>query len=100
MTLSFHKQFVAVAHLCRAAMAAPVVGDDAVATLEEEQHLGVPVIGRQRPAVTEDNRLARAPVLVEDLDTVGCGEYGHVPLLRRSGERGTNDTARDRRSRP
>jgi hypothetical protein len=29
-----------------AAVPAPVMGDDAVAVLQEEQHLGVPVIGR------------------------------------------------------
>ena len=36
---------VAVAGLRRAAVAAPVVGDDAVAAAEEVQHLVVPVIG-------------------------------------------------------
>ena len=61
-------------------MPAPVVGDDAVAVLQEEQHLGVPVVGRQRPAVAEDDRLARAPVLVEDLCPVGRGDRAHVLL--------------------
>src|SRR4029453_13053134 len=54
-----------------AAMAAPVVGYDAIAVLEEEQHLRVPVIGRQRPAVAEDDRLSAAPVLIIDLDVSG-----------------------------
>ena len=60
---------VAVADLARAAVAAPVVGDDAIALAEEEEHLGVPVVGAQRPAVVEHDRLGvlRAPVLVEDL---------------------------------
>ncbi len=48
-------------------MAAAVMGDDAVALVEEEEHLGVPVIGAERPPVMEDDRLAGAPVLVEDL---------------------------------
>ena len=38
---------VAVADLTGSAMAAAVMGDDAIAVIEEEQHLRVPVIGRQ-----------------------------------------------------
>jgi hypothetical protein len=34
------------------------------------QHLGIPVVGAERPAMMEDNRLAVAPVLVEDLNAV------------------------------
>ena len=49
---------VAVVGLGRAAVAAAVMGDDAIALVEEEQHLGVPVVGAQRPAVMEDDRLA------------------------------------------
>ena len=49
---------VAVADLARPAMAAPVMGDDAVALLEEVEHLRVPVVGAQRPAVMEDDRLS------------------------------------------
>jgi len=52
---------VAVAGLGGSAVAAPVVGDDAVAVLEEEQHLDVPVIGRQRPTVAEHDGLTRTP---------------------------------------
>jgi len=36
---------VTVAGLRGASVPAPVVGDDAVAVLQEEQHLGVPVVG-------------------------------------------------------
>ena len=64
---------VAVADLRGAAMAAAVMGDDAIAVIEEEQHLRVPVIGRQRPAMAEHDGLTFAPVLVEDLNAVlGC----------------------------
>src|SRR5713226_1603776 len=52
------------------AMSAPVVGYDAIAVLEEEQHLRVPIIGRQRPAVAKNNRLSLTPVLVVDLRAV------------------------------
>src|SRR5690348_5571466 len=64
-------------------MPAPVMGDDPVAVLQEEQHLGVPVVGRKRPAMAEDNRLARAPVLVEDLRAIGRRNRTHAlpPLV-------------------
>jgi hypothetical protein len=52
-------------------MAAPVVGYDAIAVFEEEQHLRVPVIGRQRPTMAEHDRLSTAPVLIVDLDVFG-----------------------------
>jgi hypothetical protein len=32
-------------------MSAPVVGYDAIAVVEEEQHLRVPIIGREWPAM-------------------------------------------------
>lgn len=70
---------VAVPYLAGAAMAPPVVGDHAVAFSEEEQHLRVPVIGTERPAVVEvDHRcIARAPVLVENLYAVLRGYIAH-----------------------
>src|SRR3989442_280907 len=52
------------------AMSAPVVGYDAIAVLEEEQHLRVPIVGRQWPAVAKHDGLAFAPVLVVDLRAV------------------------------
>ena len=48
---------VAVADLARSAVAAPVMGDDAIALLEEVEHLGIPVVAAQRPAMMEDDRL-------------------------------------------
>ena len=61
---------VPVGGLRGAAVPPPVVGDDAVAVLDEEQQLRVPVVGGQRPSVAEDDRLTAAPVLVEDLRAV------------------------------
>ena len=52
---------VAVGGLARAAVAAPVVGDDAIAALEKEHHLRVPVVGRQRPAMAEHDGLTLCP---------------------------------------
>src|SRR5437016_14448853 len=69
---------MAAAGLGGAAMAAPVMGYDAIAVLEEEQHLRIPIIGRQRPAVAEHDGLTFAPVLVEDLNAVFGGDRVQV----------------------
>jgi hypothetical protein len=45
--------------------------------VQEEEHLGVPVIRRQGPSVTEDDRLTGAPVLEEDLGSVSGRELRH-----------------------
>src|SRR5437660_11984199 len=64
---------IAVARLGGPAVASSVMGDDAIAVFEEEQHLRVPVIGRQRPTMAEDNRLSLAPILVVNLRPIfGC----------------------------
>ena len=61
---------VAVPRLARSAVAAAVVRDAAVAVRGEEHHLVFPGVGAERPAVAEDDRLSRAPVLVVDLRAV------------------------------
>ena len=70
---------VAVADLGRAAVTAAIMGDDTIALADEEEHLGIPVVGAQRPAVVEDDWLGAlgAPVLVEDLDAILGGNGGH-----------------------
>jgi hypothetical protein len=47
-----------------------VVSDDAIAMIEEKQHLRVPIIGRKRPAMAEHDGLPVAPVLVKNLGAV------------------------------
>jgi hypothetical protein len=61
-------------------MPAPVVSDNAEAFLEEEQHLVIPVVSAERPAVMEMDRLRvlRALVLVEDFGSVIRFDEGHV----------------------
>jgi hypothetical protein len=76
---------VTVAGLGRATVTPAVRRDHAVAVLKEEQHLGVPVIGRQRPAVTEHDRLPVAPVLEEDLRPVTRRDRSHACYLRSFG---------------
>ena len=51
-------------------MAAAVVGDAPVAVRRQEEHLRLPGVGGQRPAVAEDDGLSAAPVLVVDLRAV------------------------------
>ena len=52
------------------AMAATVMRDHAESILREEQHLAVPSVGAQRPAVRERYDRAFAPVLVVDFGAV------------------------------
>ena len=68
--------------LGRAAVAAAIVGDDAIALAEEEHQLIVPVVGAQWPAMMKNDGLRgfRAPVLVENVGAVRRGDGGHVPL--------------------
>src|SRR5262249_7306323 len=72
---------VSVAHLCGPAVPAPVMGNHPVAMMQEEQHLRVPIVGRQWPSVTENDRLTGTPVLVEDLGSVSGRELGHFSPL-------------------
>jgi hypothetical protein len=75
---------VAVTGLGGSPMTAPVVGDDAIAMLEKEQHLRIPVIGRQRPAMAEHDRLTGSPVLVEDFRAVrNCDDAHLIPPIDR-----------------
>lgn len=60
-------------------MPAAVVGDDAVAVVSEEEHLILPIVAVQGPAVAEDHGGIRlvAPILVVDLHTIAEVEDGH-----------------------
>src|SRR3989442_1996705 len=64
---------VAVAGLAGSATAATVMGDGAIAIGGHEERLVVPGIGSERPAVAEDDGLARAPVLVKNRRAVPGG---------------------------
>jgi hypothetical protein len=70
---------MASSDLCRPAVAAPVMGDDAIALPDEVEHLRIPVVGAQGPAVMEHNGLGvlRAPVLVEYFDAVLGRDRAH-----------------------
>ena len=81
---------VTVAHLGGAPMTAAVMGYDAIAMIEEKQHLGVPVIGRKRPAMAEHDGLTVAPVFIENLNAVFGGDRAHRehPFLGGSADSG------------
>src|ERR1700730_2953245 len=85
-----------VARLGGPTVASSVMGDDAITVSEEEQHLRVPVIGRQRPAVAEHDGLALAPVLVKDLDVVFGRDGRHGTLSSLQWERAAATMARGR----
>src|SRR5947207_1886277 len=59
---------VPAAGLSRATMSAPISRNDAETFAEKKKHLRVPIVRRERPAVTEHDRLSFAPVLVIDVD--------------------------------
>src|SRR5205809_6970380 len=59
---------VSAAGLSRATMSAPISRNDAETFADEKKHLRVPIIRRERPAVTEHNRLLAAPVFIIDVD--------------------------------
>jgi hypothetical protein len=70
---------VTVAYLRRAAVAAPVMGDDPVALAEKIEQLRIPIVSAQRPSVVEDDRLGalRSPVLKVDISAVFGGDHSH-----------------------
>src|SRR5450631_1973330 len=59
------------------AVSTPVSRDDTIALLPEEQHLSVPVVGGEWPAVAEHNGLPFSPVFVVNLRSVFCGDCWH-----------------------
>src|ERR1043165_2387545 len=69
--------FVAFVGLGRPTMPTPIVGYHAIALVQEEEHLIVPVVGTQWPAMMKNDRLPGAPVLVENLCAVFGGDRVH-----------------------
>src|SRR5262245_40533114 len=74
---------VPVADLTRAPVSAPVMGDDAKTLTEEVQHLSVPVVCAERPAVMKHQRLCvlRTPVFEVDLCAIFACYRTHGCLL-------------------
>ena len=68
---------VALGRLAGPAMAAAVVGDASVALGCQEDHLGLPTVRGERPAVAEDDGLALPPVFIEESGAILGGEGAH-----------------------
>jgi hypothetical protein len=67
--------------LGRSAMTAAIMRDSAKSIRGEEEHLLIPRVSVERPPVTEDNGLTRAPILVKDFRVVSrC--YARHPSSR------------------
>jgi hypothetical protein len=68
-----------IANLRGSTMAAPIMGDDPIACVQEVEHLRVPIIGTQRPTMMENERLGvlGTPILVEDLNAILGGNTAH-----------------------
>src|SRR5215831_6758261 len=73
---------VAVARLGRSTVAAAIMCDHTIALVEKKQHLCVPVIGRQRPAMAKHDGLPFAPILVKDFNAVFRLDETHAYLLK------------------
>ncbi len=63
---------IAIPGLRGTAVAATVVRNDPVSLLTEKQHLRIPVVCTERPAVAEHDRLPMTPVFVEDSHSILC----------------------------
>src|ERR1700688_121554 len=69
--------FIAIPCLFGTAMPSPVMRNDSITLLAEEQHLSVPGIRVERPSVTEHYGLALPPVLVVNLCAIFRGDRRH-----------------------
>lgn len=75
---------VALRGLAGTTVAAAVVSDTAIAIGGQEKHLRFPAIGREGPAVAENNRLSSTSVFVIDIGAVFGGDHAHrlIPPFR------------------
>src|SRR5258708_11032019 len=64
---------IADVSLARSAVTATVMRDNSVAVGQKKEHLGIPIVSRQRPAVVEDDWLTLPPIFVVNLRAVLCG---------------------------
>src|SRR5580692_3030966 len=69
---------IAIPRLFGTAVPSPVSRNDSIAALAEKQHLSVPIVRREGPAVTEHDGLSLAPVFVVNLCTVFCRNRWHT----------------------
>src|SRR5215467_5820346 len=63
-------EVMAFSGLCGTAVTAAIMCNHAITFRKKEEHLRIPIVRAQRPAVTEDNRLPAAPVFIKDVDVL------------------------------
>src|SRR5262249_54100624 len=80
--------------LAAPAMPPPVMRDAAVPLTGQEEHLVVPCVGAERPAVAEHDWLTGAPILVVDLGAIERGDHRHTGLRVRRPDRKSGDSHR------
>ncbi|MNS96768.1 hypothetical protein D3C72_1310830 [compost metagenome] len=73
---------IALPRLAGAAMATAIMRHGAETRAGHEQHLRLPAIGTQRPAMTEHHGPTRSPILVVELRAVAGGDVAAVRLAR------------------
>ena len=71
---------VTVPDLARTSMTTAIMGNHPKALPQKEQHLCIPVVGAERPAMVkvDDRGVLRSPVLVENFDAILGGDKSHV----------------------
>lgn len=68
---------VALRGLARSTVTTTIVGDAAKPSRREQEHLALPAVRAERPAMTEDHHRARAPVFGVKLRSVLRRQGGH-----------------------
>src|SRR6266700_1197980 len=67
-------QVVAVPGLAGSPVSATIMGDGTITMRGHEEQLVVPGVGIERPSVTENDGLSRAPILVKNRSSVLCSD--------------------------
>src|SRR4029453_7098473 len=76
---------VSLPGVARASMAASVVSDTAQSLAGQVDHLVLPHVGVERPTVDEEDRLAFAPVLIEQARAITRGDKLRPSIICRRG---------------
>src|ERR1700733_9259946 len=68
---------VSATRLTRPAMTPPIVGNHPIPMLQKEHHLRVPIVGRQRPSVRENDGLPFSPIFVINIYSISRCDRAH-----------------------
>src|ERR1700733_9291861 len=76
--ISVGVHLVAIPRLRGTTMPSAVMRDNSITTLAKEHHLSVPIVGTERPPMTEYDGLPFAPILVENRRSIFCADRRHI----------------------